>query len=221
MAELRALRRMPASAGAPAQLVVLCHGVGAGGHDLIGIADAWAEALPGAAFVAPDAPEPYDAAPAGRQWFSLRDRTLSVLERGADRAAASLNPFVDAELARLGLAPDACALMGFSQGAMTVLHAGLRRAGPPRALLAYSGALLAPHRLEGLGQVPVLLVHGEADEVVPVSRSRDAERALRAAGRAVKALYLPGLGHAIDEIGLAAGAAFLRRAFGLPPATQG
>ena len=125
-----------------------------------------------------------------------------------------LSAFVDAELARLGLPAGAYALMGFSQGAMTVLHAGPRRAVPPRALLAFSGALLAPERLaETVARPPVLLVHGEADAVVPAARSRAAAQALHDAGFAVETMFSPRLGHGIDESGLSAGALFLQRAF--------
>ncbi len=200
--------------GKPEQLVVLCHGVGADGHDLIDLAPSWALALPQAQFVAPDAPEPYDSGPMGRQWFPLWDRTPEKLARGADAAAVRLNDFVDAELARLGLPAGAVALMGFSQGAMMVLHAGPRRVAPPRALLAFSGALLAPERLAAaVCRPPVLLVHGEADEVVPAARSRAAELALRDAGFAVESVFSARLGHGIDEAGLSAGALFLQRAF--------
>ncbi len=200
--------------GRAEQLVVLCHGVGADGHDLIDLAPSWAAALPQAAFAAPDAPEPYEGAPVGRQWFALWDRTPAALVAGAAAASPRLNGFIDAELARLGLPGDACALMGFSQGAMMALHAGLRRAAPPRAILAFSGALLAPERLaETVARPPVLLVHGEADEVVPPARSRAAEQALRDAGFAVESLYCPGLGHGIDAAGLSLGGLFLQRAF--------
>ena len=156
----------------------------------------------------------YDGAPTGRQWFALWDRSPAQLAAGAAAAALRLGDFVDAELARLDLPADAVALMGFSQGAMTVLHAGPRRAVPPRAILAFSGALLEPGRLaETPSRPPVLLVHGEADEVVPAGRSHEAEQALRAAGFAVESLFSPGLGHGIDEAGLATGAMFLQRAF--------
>jgi phospholipase/carboxylesterase len=199
--------------GRAEQLVVLCHGVGADGHDLIDLAPSWAAALPQAAFVAPDAPEPYDSAPMGRQWFPLWNRTPAQMQAGADAASLLLDDFLDAELARLGLPGDACALVGFSQGAMIVLHAGPRRAVTPRAILAYSGALLAPELLaQTQSRPPILLVHGEADDVVPASRSRAAECALRAAGFAVDSLFCPRLGHGIDEAGLAAGALFLQRA---------
>jgi phospholipase/carboxylesterase len=214
MPDLDGPRWGPGQAGPPRQLVVLCHGVGVDGHDLIDLAPTWAAALPHAAFVAPDAPERYEMAPVGRQWFSIADRTPDRLLAGVTAAARALNGFIDAELARLALPPDRYAMMGFSQGAMTVLYAGLRRAVPPRAVLAYSGALIAPdHLAEITARPPILLVHGEADEVVPVERSRLAERSLRDAGLEVEALFCPGLGHGIDEAGLSIGALFLQRAF--------
>ncbi|MCW3474176.1 alpha/beta hydrolase [Limobrevibacterium gyesilva] len=211
MAELDGPRWGPKD-GAARQLVVLCHGVGADGHDLIDLAPHWAPALPHAAFAAPDGPEPYDMAPFGRQWFSLTDRTPARVAAGVAAAAGPLDRFIDAELLRLGLPPDAYALMGFSQGAMAVLFTGLRRATPPRAILAYSGALVSPVP-ELPGRPPVLLVHGEADQVVPAERSRLAESALQAAGFPVEALYCPRLGHGIDEAGLSTGSLFLQRVF--------
>ena len=222
MTELNGPRVGPEASGAPRQLVVLCHGLGADGNDLIDIASAWKQAVPHAAFAAPDAPFPCDMAPPGenygRQWFSVTDRTPAAMEQGVSRAADHLDAFIDAELSRLSLAPDAYALMGFSQGAMTALFAGLRRTVKPRAILAYSGALIAPKQLlerlsDEAARVPVLLIHGEDDEVVPVSRSRDAETALRAAGVPVESLYCPRLGHGIDQAGLSVGALFLQRAF--------
>ena len=219
MAELTGPRWGPASKGAARQLVVLCHGVGADGQDLIDLAPRWAQALPDALFVSPDGPEPYDMAPTdmprGRQWFSLADRAPAIMQAGAREAAAPLLAFIDAELARAGLAPDQVALAGFSQGAMMALYAGLRRRPAPRALVAYSGALLARPTLaaEIAGRPPVLLVHGDRDEVVPAARSREAETALRALGVQVEVAWRPGLGHGIDEAGLSMGALFLQRAF--------
>jgi phospholipase/carboxylesterase len=215
MTELDGPRWGPKSGGKPKQLVVLCHGLGADGYDLIDLAPTWAHALPNAAFAAPDAPEPCDLGPTGRQWWSVADRSPPVVEAGVRHAATFLNPFIDAELARLGLPADAYALMGFSQGAMTVLFTGLRRATAPRAILAFSGALIAPESLarELTHRPPVLLVHGEADEVVPVERSREAEAALLAAGVPVEAAYVPRLGHGIDDTGLAMGALTLQRGF--------
>ena len=219
---LDGLRWGPQSGGAARQLVVLLHGVGADGHDLIGLAPAWASALPDAAFVAPHGPEAYDnqvpggwSEGAGRQWFSLADRSAEALLAGAARAVPLLDAYVAAELERLGLALDAVALMGFSQGAMMALHAGLRRRPPPRGLLAYSGALLdSPDLLAACtGHPPTLLAHGEGDEVVPFARAQAAEAALHRLGIPLQTLWRPGLGHAIDETGLATGALFLQRLF--------
>ena len=205
----------PKAGAAPRRLVVLLHGVGADGNDLIDLAPHWSAAAPDATFVAPHAPFPYDMAPVGRQWFSLADRSPALLAAGVRDAAAVLDAYLTAEAASVGVPPSAIALVGFSQGAMTALYAGLRRRPAPAAILAYSGALLGSESLaaEIAGRPPVLLVHGEADEVVPTAATRATESALRAAGVPVEALYRPGLGHGIDEAGLSAGALFLQRAF--------
>jgi phospholipase/carboxylesterase len=204
----------PASRGAAKHLVVICHGIGADGHDLINLAPSWGQAVPDAVFAAPDAPFVHDSG-FGRQWWSVADRSPPVMEAGARRAALFLHHFIDDELARLGLPPDVYALVGFSQGAMMVLFAGLRRPVPPLAILAYSGALIAPSSLvcELANRAPVLLVHGEADDVVLAARSREAEAALAAAGVPVESTFVPGLGHGIDETGISVGALFLQRAF--------
>lgn len=209
----------PRSGGPAKQLVVLLHGLGADGQDLMDLGTHWAEALPDAAFVAPDAPQACDMGPYGRQWFSLQDRSPAIMAAGAQAARGALDGFLDAELARLGLPGSALALAGFSQGCMMALHAGLRRAVPPAAILGYSGALLAPAALaaEITCRPPVLLVHGEADDIVPVQATRMAESALREAGVPVEAQYRPGLAHGIDAAGLEAGKRWLAAAFGLPP----
>ncbi|UFN50163.1 prolyl oligopeptidase family serine peptidase [Roseomonas sp. OT10] len=207
-------RRDPRSGGAPRRLVVLLHGVGADADDLIDLAAEWATAAPDALFLSLDAPDPYAEAPFGRQWFPLSDRRPAVLAAAIRAAAPALEARLAAILAREGLPDSALTLMGFSQGAMMALHAGLRRAVPPAGILAYAGALLDPATLAAEATrplPPVLLVHGLADEVVPAQASQLAEAALRGLGAAVEARFIPGLGHGIDAAGLAAGAAFLAR----------
>ncbi|MFL5280529.1 MAG: alpha/beta hydrolase [Rhodopila sp.] len=214
MLTLDALRWGPASKARPKQLVVLCHGLGADGYDLIDLAPAWAHACPDAIFASVHAPFPHDTG-MGRQWWSVADRTPAVMEAGTRKATPFLHSFLDAELARQELPADAYAIMGFSQGAMIALFTGLRRPTPPRAILAFSGALIAPDKLaeEMTNHTHVLLVHGEADDVVPVERSREAEAALQAAGVPVDAHYVPRLGHGIDDSGISLGALALQRGF--------
>jgi phospholipase/carboxylesterase len=202
--------------GAPAQqLIVLCHGYGSDGNDLIDLAPLWARYLPNALFTSPHAPEPFEDAPFGRQWFSLHDRSRPAMDAGVRQAAVSLNAYLDETLAALNLPADAYALMGFSQGAMTSLYTGLRRATPPRAILAFSGNLLGANSLasELSGKPPVLLVHGEQDPVVPVEASRVAERTLSALGVPVQAIYPPALQHGIEETGITAAGELLRKVF--------
>lgn len=200
MALLSGPRVPPAEGGPPAQLIVLLHGVGADGNDLIGLTPALARRLPRAAFVAPDGPEPCDMATFGRQWFSLRDRRPEALWLGVQAALPLLDAFLDAELERHRLADHQLALLGFSQGTMTALHVAPRRPRSVAAVLGYSGALLGGERLpeEAVSRPPVFLVHGDADEVVPVQALPAAVAALQAAEVPVQWSIRPGLGHGID-----------------------
>ena len=214
MPTLDAIHAGPATKGTPKQLIVLCHGLGADAYDLIDLAHAWQHACPDALFASVHAPFQHDSG-FGRQWWSVADRSPPVVEAGVRAAAPYLNGFIDAELARLGLSPEAYAVMGFSQGAMTSLFTCLRRKAAPRAILGFSGALIAPETLpqELANRAPVLLVHGEDDDVVPAARSHDAATALTGAGVPVEAHYIPRLGHGIDDTGISLGALALQRGF--------
>jgi phospholipase/carboxylesterase len=201
----------PASGGKPRQLVILLHGLGADGNDLIGLAPVLAQVLPDAEFVSPNAPFPCDMAPYGYQWFSLQDRSPETILAGVRAAAPVLDAFIDEALASRGLAEKDLALIGFSQGTMMSLYVGLRRARPVAGIVGFSGALVGAETLaaEIRAKPRVLLVHGDADTMVPFQALGLAERALAAAGVPVETLVCPGLGHGIDEAGLKRGASFL------------
>ncbi|GLK66448.1 alpha/beta hydrolase [Hansschlegelia plantiphila] len=202
--------RLPAATGKPKALVVFLHGYGADGNDLIAIGREWRKLMPDAAFVAPHASERCMASPQGRQWFPLTFRDPTERAHGVVAAAPGLDAFLDAELARNGLTPDRLALVGFSQGTMMALHVGLRRKVPPAAILGYSGMLVSPEALaEATGKPPILLVHGDRDEVIPVEALFAATDGLGAAGIPVEWHLSAGLGHGIDGEGLRQGAAFL------------
>ena len=137
-----------AASGKARQLVVLCHGYGADGNDLIGLAPHWQRLLPDADFVSPHAPQRCDAG-FGYQWFPIARLDPAELMRGVESAAPVLDDFIDEELSRRGLDESRLALVGFSQGTMMSLHVGLRRPRPPAAIIGYSGALAGGDRLKG------------------------------------------------------------------------
>ncbi len=199
-------------------LAVLLHGVGADASQVQALAERWGILLPEVAFLAPDGPLPFDAGPPGRQWFSLADRSPAVLQAGAERASLVLNAAIDAECTRLGLAPDAVAIAGFSQGAMMALHAGLRRRPAPACIVAYAGAMLPVPPGALSGRPAVLLVHGESDEVVPFTHGPQAAAILRSMGIPTDTLWRPGLAHSVDEAGILAGAGVLKEALTHRPA---
>ena len=209
-------RHPPASGAAPARIVLLLHGYGADGDDLIGLAPAWAPAMPDALFVSPHAPFPCEGAPFGRQWFGIYGRDDALRLAGLRAASAMVDGFIDDLLEETGLPPSALTLAGFSQGTMLALHAGPRRAAPLAGILGYSGRLLAPELLakEVRSRPPVALVHGEMDELVPYASMAEAAAALERAGFAVEAHGRPGLGHGIDPAGMEAGLAFMARVAG-------
>ncbi len=216
--------RLAPRSGPARQLVVFLHGYGADGNDLIELGRVWQPLLPQAAFASPHAPEPCGGAPMGRQWFALTFRDPNERWIGVNKAAPVLERFIDAELARHGLPPSALALVGFSQGTMMALHVGLRRAVPPAAIIGYSGLLVLPpdgnpemFAAEIRSRPPVLLVHGDQDDLIPAQALFQAAQGLAALGVPSEWHLSAGVGHGIDPEGLRHGGEFLARGFGAKP----
>ncbi|HET7334193.1 MAG TPA: prolyl oligopeptidase family serine peptidase [Rhizomicrobium sp.] len=204
--------RLPPARGAATHLVVFVHGYGANGEDLIALGQMWRKELPGCAFVAPNAPEPVPGAPGGYQWFGITRMDAAELARGVEGAADGLNKFVDAELARLSLPPEKLILVGFSQGTMMSLHLGLTRSVKPLAVLGYSGMLAVPPAAPLHDCSPIMLIHGDADPMIPASAMLAGVSELGRAGAAVQWHISAGTAHGIAEDGLALGGAFLSAA---------
>jgi phospholipase/carboxylesterase len=203
----------PQSGAKPRRLVILLHGLGADGNDLIGLAPYWASLLPDAEFLSPNAPFPCEMAPHGYQWISIRDPSPEARLAGARTAGAILDAFIDDELKKRDLTEAECALVGFSQGTMMSLFVGPRRERQLAGIVGFSGRLIAPALLasEIRSRPPILLVHGTDDPMVPYASMAEAEVALKESGVAVETLSCPGVGHGIDEEGLRRGGQFLHR----------
>jgi phospholipase/carboxylesterase len=219
-AELDGPRLEPRS-GAARQLVVFLHGYGADGNDLIEIGRAWQGVMPQVAYVTPNAPERCGQAPVGRQWFALTFRDPNERWTGVNKAAPVLQRFLDAELGRRNLPASALALVGFSQGTMMALHVGLRRATAPLAIVGYSGLLAVPQNAnpdklaaEIRSRPPVLLVHGDQDDLIALPELFQASHGLAALGVPVEWHISHGIGHGIDQEGLRHGGEFLTRRLG-------
>ena len=209
-------RLAPLSGLKPNALVILIHGYGSNGDDLIALARMIQPALPHAAFVAPNAPSQMPRMAAAYQWWPIE--TFSMAERAAGAAAAApvLDAFITHAREAADLPSDRVLLVGFSQGTMMALHVGLRRPEPVAGIVGISGMLVAAERLEAeiTSRPPVLLIHGTEDDVVPFHSMERAATALTAAGVAVQTHVSPGIGHSVGQDGLAAAMAFTVRALG-------
>ncbi len=208
--------RKDALSGSVKSVVVFLHGYGANGADLLGLADVLAEHLPDTLFVAPDAPETCPGAPFGFQWFPipwLDGSSEEEAQRGMDAAVDDLNAFLDALMVDEDILPEQLARFGFSQGTMMSLHVAPRREDQIAGIVAFSGRLIDPETLieDVKSKPPVLLVHGDQDEVVPPSSLSEAAVGLEKAGfKEVFAHVMKGIGHGIAPDGLSVAVAFMR-----------
>jgi len=212
-------KHRPARSGKARSVVIFLHGYGADGGDLLGLADPLAPHLPDTAFHAPDAPEPCAGNPFGFQWFPipwLDGSSEEAARQGLVQAAADLNAYIDEVLATEGVAPERLALVGFSQGSMMSLHIAPRRDTALAGVVAFSGRLLAPEALAAQARVrpPVLLLHGDADPVVPFDDMGRAGDALVAAGFDTWTHVMRGTGHGIAPDGLSVALQFLKPRLG-------
>ncbi len=216
MSRLLKFGRKAAASGKAKSLVVFLHGYGANGADLLDIGDVLAPHLPHTAFVAPDAAERIPGAPSGYQWFPIPrfdGSSEAQASAGLQRAAQDIAAFVDQRLAYEGLGPEALAFVGFSQGAMMSFEVAPRRAVAPAAVVAISGRLIQPERLaaEATAKPPMLIMHGDQDQVVAFEEMRLAANALVAEGFDIFGHVMQGMGHGISQDGLAAMLGFLKK----------
>ncbi|WP_419903706.1 alpha/beta hydrolase [Kiloniella sp.] len=212
-------RHEPSSGGPAKELIVMLHGLGADGQDLIGLAPYFANVLPNAAIVSPDAHQPCDMAPMGRQWFSLQSRDQDLILDGIQKAAPIIEAYIAKEMAHYNLSADRVLLMGFSQGAMMTYHIGFRQKEPFAGMMCFSGMLVASELLkdELKSRCPVLAIHGDVDEVVPPEALPAAVKTMMEHEITVYQQMISKLGHGIDENGIRMGVGFAMETLGYSP----
>ncbi|WP_376963901.1 alpha/beta fold hydrolase [Azospirillum sp. A26] len=206
------LRLAPASGAAARRLVILLHGVGSSGADLMPLAQSWRQALPDTAFVAPDAPQPFDMGN-GHQWFSIAGVTEENRPARVAAALPALVELIEAERQRAGVAPADVALVGFSQGSIMALHLAMTAPERCGAVVAFAGRIAAPVVTpDGSGRrPPVLMIGGAADSIMPPAVVQAAAAHFRSAGFAVEEQLLRGVPHTITAAGAQLGLDFLQR----------
>ena len=209
-------RHKPAAGGLSSHLVVFLHGYGADGKDLIDLANPFAMALPNATFISPDAPFPCAMSPQGREWFPIEE-----IPNGAIKASDNLLNLIKKEAEDLNLTFKDVVLIGFSQGAMMSMQCLLLNKFRLGAVIGYSGALreenieaASSQIIDGkhkFSETPILLVHGEQDEVVPFQSLQKSKSLLDSVGFNVETLSRPKLGHGIDPEGISRGMEMLKQ----------
>lgn len=214
--------RAAARSGQAKSLVILLHGYGADGNDLFGLAGPLSQHMPDTVFRSPNAPERCRINPMGYQWFPipwLDGSPEAEMEAGFRRSAELLDRYITEAMAEEGVGPAETALVGFSQGTMMILHVAPRRAEPVAAIAGFSGRLHGGGELKtaAVSKPPVLLVHGDQDEMIPVAALSEAHKGLTDAGFQVKSHISRGIGHGIAPDGLGLALAFLLENLGINP----
>lgn len=200
----------PISGRAPTSVVVMLHGYGANGADLRSVAQTLAQDVPDAVFLLPDAIEALPGSPDGRQWFPLAGSDDTRRRAGVRTAVDRLVPWIDHELQSRSLPRGRLALVGFSQGAMLALDLGLHLSPAPAGVVSLSGRLV-DDRAPSATPAPALIVHGTSDARIPVAEAQQSLARLGQLHVRTESLILPGVGHTITALGMAAAGAFLRR----------
>ena len=189
-------------------LVFFLHGWGSDGNDLIQIGEIWKSKLLDTTFIAPNGPEVCGGNPHGRQWFDILSNNDAEALKGLHQSYLDLKSFIGAYLKKYKLADDKYFLVGFSQGTMLAIYTSLRE--KLLGIVGYSGAFLGNLPNEEIKNNDYLLLHGQNDTIVPVTKMHNAVDQLKPiANTLIKKIYND-LEHSINEEGIIEGLNFIK-----------
>ena len=202
----------------PTTLVMILHGYGANGENLINLAYEFKHELPDAHFIAPNAVEPWEGGfPDAYQWFSLSSgferKSIAAMTDSVKSSQRILGKLIDDQLARFKINPENLFLIGFSQGAMMAAYQAMIRTVKPKAVISFSGRLILPELLgeKTVSKPEICLIHGENDSVVPFDSFLEAQKTLKENSFNFESHSIPKLDHSIDLHGIRMARAFIKQ----------
>ena len=203
----------PLSKNKPRQIVVLCHGYGGDGKNISALAINWQHFLPDAIFLCPNAPEVCTDNPQGYQWFDMTSEKEEMMFEKSLAAEEKLNTFLDQVVNNFQLESSNLALVGFSQGCMMSIQAGLKRKEQINCIIGYSGKVInQKHLLENINSKPkIFLMHGANDTIVSPTHLLEAKEYLKKCGLKIKTKLFKNCEHNIPVEGISLGLAFLKK----------
>ena len=203
----------PLSKNKPRQVIVLCHGYGGDGKNISTLAINWQRFLPDAIFLCPNAPEVCTDNPQGYQWFDMASEKEETMFEKSLAAEEKLNTFLDQVINNFQLESSNLALVGFSQGCMMSIQAGLKRKEQINCIIGYSGKVInQKHLLENINSKPkIFLMHGANDTIVSPTHLLEAKEYLKKCGLKIKTKIFKNCEHNISVEGTSLGLAFLKK----------
>lgn len=194
----------------PKKLVILLHGYGSNGDDMISLVPFMKEKLPTCYFISPYGLEPFELSLKGRQWFSLINRIPSVLRQKVDDSSKKFQQIILKKQEELGLTNKDTVIVGFSQGTMLGLYSALTQGEPFAAAIGFSGLLVYPIDFRN-NETPICLIHGENDTVVPIIEMTKAIEYFNNHSVKYETLSIPDLNHTIDSNGIDKAISFIQK----------
>lgn len=201
----------------PKKIIILLHGPDIPAAQMMHLAHLFAPHFPTVKFFAVEAPYVDPDHPERRVWLRSRDRTAASQVAALKEVTPAINRYIDEVLAEYEISERDIALVGFSEGAVAVLYAGLRRVQAVSGILCFAGCILDRNHLkeEIRSRPKVYLIQGDEDPYLPRQVVLDTIEVLMRSGVRVDSHFVRGKGHQIGKENLKYGSRFLAQLFGM------